>query len=240
MPEGVNAGVVSWVGGVEPVDLKNVVAMRCLRVVLANFELTPAGKSRQIDFVVITEQRAELIELKNLTAPVRGGFNGSWRIETSPGFFVPYPGPNPWEEAKGAKLALSDAIHDYAKRRPDVPKPMGGRYFRQFDASVTIYPALVPGSQVCGGNYKAWIRSFADTLGALIARPFPVQPTWGIHDWRAFAPIILASYPRHSRKLSMSLCSGRINPSTSTQPDYGDPRPPRSCPRGTTNRLART
>jgi DHA3 family tetracycline resistance protein-like MFS transporter len=39
-------------------------------------------------------------------------------------------------------------MHDFARHRPEVPKPARRRYFEQFDASVTIYPVLMPGSRV--------------------------------------------------------------------------------------------
>ena len=156
-------------------------------LILANFEIQDGGSSHEIDFVVVTERRAELVELKNISAPVRGGVNGPWKIETSPGCFVPYSGPNPWEQARDAKLALSDAMSRYAKHRPAVPGPARERYFKQFDASVTVYPKLMPGSEVPASNFKVWVRSFPETLDALNNRPLPVRPTWGIHEWRTFA-----------------------------------------------------
>jgi hypothetical protein len=127
---------------------------------------------------------------------VKGGVNGAWQIETSPGLFVPYEGRNPWEQARDAKLALSDAMHEYAKERLEVPRPTKRRYFEQFDASVTIYPVLMPRSRVCrGGNYKAWVRSFPDTLECLNSRPLPVRSTWGIREWRTFAIDYLSLKP---------------------------------------------
>jgi hypothetical protein len=180
--------ISSPLSGSEATALRDLVTgLRTPALILANFEVPSRGASHQIDFVVITEKRAELIELKNITAPVRGGVNGPWQIETSPGSFVPYSRPNPWEQARDAKLALSDAMHGFAKQRSDVPKPAKRRYFEQFDASVTFYPVLMPGSAVCAGNYKAWVRSFPDTLQCLNSRPLPVQSTWEIRDWRTFA-----------------------------------------------------
>jgi hypothetical protein len=164
-------------------------------LILANFEIASAAAAHEIDFVVITEVRAELIELKNITAPLRGGVNGPWQIETSPGLVVPYVGPNPWEQARDAKLALSDAMHEYARTRTGIPGPAKRRYYEQFDASVTVYPTLVPGSKVGIGNYKAWVRSFLDTVQALNSRPLPLQTTWTINDWRRFAVDYLRLIP---------------------------------------------
>lgn len=172
-----------------------VAALRPPALVLANFEVSSAGISRQIDFVVVTKQRAELIELKTFTAPIKGGMNGPWLLEKSPGVFEQYPGTNPWEQARDAKFALSDAMHDFVKQRPEMPKPAQGRFYGQFDASVTVYPRLMPGSKVPRGNFKAWIRSFQDTLGDLVSRPLPVQPAWDLHHWRRFATEYLGLKP---------------------------------------------
>lgn len=180
--------ISSPLSGSEAAALRDLVSsLSAPALILANFEISRSGMAREIDFVVITETRAELIELKNITAPVKGGVNGRWQIETSPGSFVPYSGPNPWEQARDAKLALSDAMHDYAKKRSGVPGPSKRRYYEQFDASVTVYPMIMPGSQVSAGNYKAWVRSFPETLQSLNSRPLPVQTTWMIRDWRQFA-----------------------------------------------------
>src|SRR4051794_28643663 len=103
--------ISSPVSGSEAAALRDLErAGRAPALILANFEISSRGASHQIDFVVVTDHRAELIELKNLTAPVRGCLNGPWQIETSAGSFVPYSGPNPWEQARDAKLALSDAM----------------------------------------------------------------------------------------------------------------------------------
>ena len=188
--------ISSPLSGSEAVALRDLLfGISAPALILANFEVTCAGAAHEIDFVVITESRAELIELKNITAPVKGGVNGPWLIETSPGSFVPYLGPNPWEQARDAKLALSDAMHEYGRARSTVPGPAKRRYYEQFDASVSVYPELMPGSQVCAGNYKAWVRSFSDTVQALNSRPLPVQTTWKISNWRQFAIEYLGLIP---------------------------------------------
>ena len=99
------------------------------------------------------------------------------------------------EIARDAKLALSDSMHEYAQTRAGVTQPAKRRYFEQFDASVTVYPTLMRGSQMCAGNYKAWVRSFPDTLQSLNFRPLPLQTTWGIGEWRRFATDCLGLVP---------------------------------------------
>src|SRR5438132_2466905 len=132
------------VTGSEAAALGNLVSLlQPPALVLVNFEVQNRGTSRQIDFLAVTSQRAELIELKEITAPVRGGVNGPWQIETAPGVFVPYTGPNPWVQARDAKFALSDAMHAFAKRA-SVPPPAQKTFFKQFDACVAVYPRIAP------------------------------------------------------------------------------------------------
>lgn len=188
--------ISSPVSGSEALALRDFAAsLSAPALILANFEISCAGAAHEIDFVVVTQTRAELIELKNFTAPVNGGVNGPWRIEKSPGHFVPYVGPNPWEQARDAKLALSDAMHDYASTRLAIPRPAKRRYFEEFDASVTVYPSLMPGSEVRAGNFKAWVRSFPDSLECLNSRPLPLQSGWKVDDWRQFAVDYLGLTP---------------------------------------------
>jgi hypothetical protein len=71
--------ISSPVSGSEAAALRGIVtALRAPALILANFEVFRGGASHEIDFVVITEKRAELVELKNITAAVKGGVNGAW------------------------------------------------------------------------------------------------------------------------------------------------------------------
>ena len=145
--------------GSEAAALTEIVsAINAPALILLKFEVLRSGISRQIDFVVITAKRAELIELKHLTAPVKGSANGAWELEISPGVFEQYTGINPWKQAKDAKLALSDSMRDFARQRIDIPRPSRRQYYEQFDASVTIYPREMPGSRLWRGNVKAFIH----------------------------------------------------------------------------------
>ena len=185
--------VSSPVSGAEATALRDLVFfLPPPALILANFEVNRGVDSRQIDFVVITPEHAELIELKNLTAPVKGDLNGPWRIEISPGAWKPYDGQNPWEQAKTAKLALSDAMREYARTTPNVPAATR-QFFHQFEASVAIYPELCSGSQVPTGNIKAWVRSFPRMLDGLVSRRIP--STWGISECRNFATEHLGLVP---------------------------------------------
>src|SRR5258707_6996007 len=67
-------------------------------LVLANFEVPAAVKSRQLDFLIITDSNRGLVELKCFRGPVFGGENGVWRLRDFSGQTVPYPGENPWSQ----------------------------------------------------------------------------------------------------------------------------------------------
>jgi hypothetical protein len=152
-------------------------------LILANFEVPLGTASRQIDAVVITPRRAELVEEKALSGPVSGHLNGSWQICDFSGTTHKLDG-NPWVQAKEAKLALNDVMRDYQRRNPGVPLPVQGRFF-SFDACVCIYPALDPGSKLPKGNFKAWIRSYPELVAALHDDALP--PNWSMQDWYSFA-----------------------------------------------------
>jgi len=152
-------------------------------LILVNFEVPFGSASRQIDAVVITPHRAELIEEKALSGPVSGDLNGPWRLRDFSGNTFTLHG-NPWVQARDAKLALNDAMRDYQRRNPDFPRPPNGRFF-SLDASVCIYPALGPGSKLPKGNFKAWIRSYPELVAALHNDPLPSN--WSMQDWYNFA-----------------------------------------------------
>src|SRR4029077_14531953 len=107
-------------------------------LILANFEVPFGPASRQIDAVVITRRRAELVEEKALSGPVSGDLNGPWRLRDFSGNTLTLHG-NPWVQAKDAKLAINDVMWDYQRRNPDIPRPRQGKFF-SFDACVCIYP----------------------------------------------------------------------------------------------------
>ena len=100
-------------------------------LVLANFH---AGEY-QIDFVVVTESLAAILELKHLPQPVFGRQNGQWMVEDQSGRRVPYPGSNPWPQTLQQKYALSDEMRRY---KGDPTR----RFFTEFDAYVCIDPKI--------------------------------------------------------------------------------------------------
>jgi hypothetical protein len=154
-------------------------------LVCANFQ-TPRNP-HQIDFLVITENCACHVELKNLTAPVIGGTNGPWelilpngdrtRLETA---------KNPYRQALDAKFAISDAMHDLAILDPSLPQPSNGnRYYKTFESVVCVYPKLLPGSDV-PSDFKVRTSSFDDLIELLCKKPAR-RPLWCREHWLQFA-----------------------------------------------------
>jgi Nuclease-related domain len=162
-------------------------------LILTNFEITKAGKSRQIDFVVITNTHAQLLEHKALKGPIIGTDNGPWKLTNASGQVVVYPGENPWVQASKAKYLLSDLMFDFAHKTAGVPLPLNQAFYREFDASVCIFPQIDPASQLTKGNFKAYVMGYPDCLSAIKSRSIPSN--WRIPEWRRFAIDVLSLRP---------------------------------------------
>jgi hypothetical protein len=161
-------------------------------LILANFDVGNANRSRQVDFVVVTDSHTELLEHKNFNGPVFGSDNGPWKLKNFSGQFVGYPGENPWSQASQAKFVLSDAMRAFSSGGA-APGPINQAFYREFDASVCIYPQIATGSQVTAGNFKAWVRGYQDCLTSIRSRPIPSN--WRIPEWRNFATNALKLRP---------------------------------------------
>ncbi len=151
-------------------------------VILANFEFPKRGG--QVDFVVITGQRTQLLELKCFACPVIGTENGPWKITDHSGVTHEYD-RNPWTQTRDLRYALNDAMHAFRKRDPAIPGPAKGHYF-SLDASVVIYPRIHPSSRILiTDNFKARVQSYPDALRDLTSRT--LASTWTMDTWRSFA-----------------------------------------------------
>ena len=165
-------------------------------VILANFEI-PHGKG-QVDFLVVTPQRAQLIELKCFTGRISGGENGPWTITDQSGVVHEYP-KNQWTQTRDLKYALNDFRHACPGRDSAIPGPTKGRYF-DFDASVVIIPRIEPGSHITvKDNFKARVQSYSDVLRDLTTRPLP--STWTLE----FSAITMMSTGDCSRRAESAL-----------------------------------
>ncbi len=142
--------------------------------ILANFY----ARQRQIDFFVVTDFHAALLELKGLPHPVFGHKNGPWTIEEPSGKRVPYAGPNPWHQTLQQKYAVNDEMQAYAQDRRRA-------FFREFNAYVCIDPEINPRSRVLRRDHRVSVRSYRDVLTVLRTPAKP--PSWTRADWIRFA-----------------------------------------------------
>jgi Nuclease-related domain len=174
-----NAGEILFLSSiVEEVEKRGVSA-----VILANFH-TKKG-SRQIDCLVAVEGHAGSVDVKHLTGRVFGDQNNPWQIETSTGRRIPYEGGNPYLQARGAKFAISDDMHDFARSERTVPRSLSDKFYHEFDANVCLVPRLMEGSQVTAGDKKVHVRSYPEFVEDLFGQRLP--SAWKLDDWRRFA-----------------------------------------------------
>jgi len=127
-------------------------------VILANFHLP----SRQVDFVVATDDAIAVIEVKATRLPIRGRENGDWGRMTASGDWVYYP--NAYLQALAAKNSVRDAI--------SVKWPVGTYYPNGY----VIFTNTLPlGSDVTSGNFKVrvfTVDAFMGEFSALKGSPF--------------------------------------------------------------------
>jgi energy-coupling factor transporter ATP-binding protein EcfA2 len=151
--------------------------------IFANFH---TGKNTlQVDFFVVTSKCACHIELKNYTAPVVGGVDGTWKLLTPNGDLEVDRNKNPYHQALNCKYAISDAMHEMARRDSNLsPKVKGRKFYSLIESVVCIFPVLVPGSCVLTDN-KVRAKSYDDLLNFLLTHER--HPGWNQDQWRQFA-----------------------------------------------------
>lgn len=126
--------------------LERDLAMRGVRaLVMAN--LAPPPKYLQTDFVIVTEHRTVICELKAANAPLAGGANGPWK-RSQGGVETRLP-VNPYRQAQAQAYGLSDAMRRFAQSHDAPPASRGGsQYFRDVKTVVCVYPEIPAGSQL--------------------------------------------------------------------------------------------
>jgi hypothetical protein len=150
-------------------------------ILLVNFEVN----HRQIDFLVVTNNYAAIIELKCFRGPIFGDINGDWLLEDYTQQKKPYAGGNPWQQALGQKFAISDTMAVFQANHPNAPQPLGKGFYSEFDAFVCVYPEIDPRSQVTKGDFKVKVHSYDDVLRSLTVETKP--RSWTESHWRDFA-----------------------------------------------------
>ncbi|MDF0676341.1 MAG: NERD domain-containing protein [Nitrospira sp.] len=155
----------------------------CAAIILANF--TPPTRPRQIDFFVVTERCAALIELKAFNQPVEGEINGEWALVLPDGSRKKLLLPNPHTQAVQCKYALSDEVRKLSAKHPDQWLIPGNDYFYQsVEGIVCIYPEIPMGSTVTEGNFKAKVVGYRECLKTLTLTGSR-SPNWNKKQWQA-------------------------------------------------------
>lgn len=145
--------------------------------VLANLEAGP--NFQQLDFLIVTEHRAVLCELKSFRHPVIGQANGVW-YEIISGKPTPLTA-NPTRQARSAVYALSDTFHKFASGR-GVPCATKGRFYKDIDTVVCLCPAIPAGSKIEKHPHVTHVGY--EKLLDRLATPGP-KPPWSSSDWDA-------------------------------------------------------
>jgi hypothetical protein len=177
------------VSGIEASALKQLVEMLSAlgepSLVFANFRCGPA--KRQVDYFVVAPSRAAHLELKNYAGPFEAPNKGAWFHKPSGGHRTRIASldGNPREQAIQTKYAISDAMEQFARENNDAPPPRSGKYYKQFESAVCIYPMIHRDSIVAGGDSRARIWSFEGCVTTMNDQP--AVNNWPLDLWRRFA-----------------------------------------------------
>jgi len=154
--------------------------------ILANFYTYRA--SRQVDFLVVTENHVCPVELKHYTGVLIGGMNGSWSTRLPDGTLEVIGRQNPYNQAVLCKMAISDDLHVLADQDGGIPRPpKGARFYTQLDSVVCVFPRLEAGSQV-PSDYKARTLGYAKFVDFLTASG--AHPEWRPEHWLAYIRLL--------------------------------------------------
>ncbi|WP_319463027.1 NERD domain-containing protein [Micromonospora sp. RTP1Z1] len=154
-------------------------------IILVNF--FTANGSRQVDFLIITDQHVCHVELKNYTKPIVGQTNGPWSARQPDGSLEVIDRQNPYTQAVTCRFALSDDMHSLIEKDKSVPPLIGRKFYTQFDSVVCVYPRLEEGSEV-PGDYKARTLGYPEFLDFLTSPG--ARPTWNREHWLAFVRML--------------------------------------------------
>jgi RecA/RadA recombinase len=141
--------------------------------VFANFVANPSRGSRQIDFLVLTEQRLTHVELKSVvpTRPVDGPANGPWSQRLAGGGEHRWDG-NAYRQAKAGTYAISDDLRRLVRAGflPDDGQP-----YRTIDTVVCLAPEIPDGSALQRFEHVRAV-GYTELLDRLLTKG--PRPTW--------------------------------------------------------------
>ena len=150
--------------------------------IFANF--FTGSKSRQIDFLIVTDNHVCHVELKNYAGVLVGATNGPWASRRRDGTVETIDRQNPYHQAFDCKTALSDDMHSLAATDESIPRPPGGKkFFTRFDSVVCIFPRLADGSEV-PSDYRVQTLGYREFFAFLTAPGR--NPGWRPVHWQAF------------------------------------------------------
>ncbi|WP_216854635.1 NERD domain-containing protein [Rhodococcus opacus] len=149
---------------------------------LVNFTVSNGG--RQVDLVIVTDQRCMNVELKSLTStlPLIGTPNGFWS-QRMPDGTERKMDRNFYNQVRDQTYGISDAMAELAKKGR-VPNPRHDRFFKHIDIVVCVDPTVPPGSTLRKFNKVSVVG--LDTLIDRLVRPGPGLPEWNSHHWDEF------------------------------------------------------
>ena len=146
--------------------------------ILANLQV--GDDFRQLDFVIVTDQRAVVCELKGYADAVVARANGRWQHIVN-GSLLELEG-NPYRQVQDGGYALSDTMRAFA-RATGAPGPRKGKFVKDLELVVCLYPAIRAGSSV---ERHRWVRAVGyDELLARLQQPGS-RLAWDDEHWDAF------------------------------------------------------
>lgn len=158
--------------------VRNELARRGISAtLLVNFTI----RSRQIDLLIVTEQRCMNVELKHVdvTLPLIAKPNGLWRQQLPDGTERMLD-RNYYEQARQETYALSDLLEKLARKRL-VPGPQHSGFAKHIDTVVCCDPHIPAGSALTKHPHVAVVG--LDTLLDRLAQPGPGFPHWAPQHW---------------------------------------------------------
>ncbi len=147
---------------------------------LVNFTVVANG-GRQIDLVIVTDERCLIAELKCLDSglPLIATPNGPWRQVLPDGSNRPMD-RNFYDQAIQQTYGLSDTMADLAAKGV-VPGPLRDKFFMHIDTFVCVDPRIPAGSTT--PRYRNVSVVGLDELVDRVARPGPSLAHWTAEHW---------------------------------------------------------
>ncbi len=141
-------------------------------VIFANFEV--GRDNRQVDFVICTERRCVVVEVKGYRPAVEGSENGEWHLVDG---WIRRPVGTPYSQALNNRFAVSDLLRKVPDFAGDTRVAVSG--------FLCIFPETPAGSSLPASNHKLGIGGFdalATHLRSAASVRLPLETWVGIAD----------------------------------------------------------